>query len=47
MRRVFKEAAAVSLFWVISLAFGVMALDALEWETTGDCRDCLILSFDR
>jgi len=32
-----------ALFWCGILLMPVMAIDALEWETTGKCTDCHIL----
>lgn len=45
--RKFKMAAEASVFFAISLAATfvllVAAVDTYEYETTGSCRDCIVL----
>lgn len=38
-----KPILAFLILWPLTLLCTAMALDALEWEQTGECRDCLIL----
>lgn len=34
-----------SVLTVLFVAFFVIAIDALEWETTGKCQDCLLMPY--
>lgn len=38
-----KTAGIFLLLWPLLLGLTAMALDALEYEQTGECRDCLVL----
>ena len=44
MINLLKNAAALLLLWAGMLLFFTLALDAMEYEQTGQCRDCTILN---
>lgn len=45
MRRFFKYLGYRVVFMACTLFIAALALDALEFEVTGECRDCLIMDW--
>ncbi|MFA5630322.1 MAG: hypothetical protein WC997_02320 [Porticoccaceae bacterium] len=42
------KATLLSILLIAMMAFGsVLTLDGLEWELTGECRDCVVLHLVR
>lgn len=44
MGKFLKVVAGTLSAWLFMMLLILMAVDALELEATGDCRDCVILS---
>ena len=40
-----RNISLATLFVAGSALLAVLALDALEWETTGACKDCVLLPY--
>lgn len=44
MKAIIRDLSAMALIAALFMLGGVLAIDALEWEQTGSCRDCILLT---